>query len=224
MTLEFINLGIGYEQKTLFCNLTASLKSGDSLAIMGCNGAGKSTLLKTLALRQKPSSGKILFNDNSLKASDIGYLPQSSNIVSDIGISASEFVKLSLKGKISQTIFENTFAEYDLDKIIDTPLNELSGGQLNRLQMVRIDLQNPQVLLFDEPFAYLDNSSRNILIKKISDWKQLGKIIIVSVHDERLTLEFDHFLTLDGMNAHWEEKMKSHNKDCALAGCALVGS
>ncbi len=223
MTLEFINLGIGYEQKVLFCDLNASLKSGESLAIMGCNGAGKSTLLKTLALRKKPYAGDILLNGKPIKSGDIGYLPQSSNIISDIGISAGEFVKLGLNNKITNAEFIKYFDDYELGEIIDTQLNELSGGQLNRLQMVRIDLQNPYVLLFDEPFAYLDNSSRNILIKKIAEWKQLGKIIIVSVHDERLTLEFDHFLTLDGKNALWEQKMKAHNKDCALAGCALAG-
>jgi ABC-type Mn2+/Zn2+ transport system ATPase subunit len=223
MTLEFINLGIGFDQKLLFCGLNASLLAGESLAIMGCNGAGKSSLLKTLALRKKPQSGKILFNKRDIEASDIGYLPQSSNIISDIGISAGEFVNLSLKSNISKQEVIRVFNQYELEDIIDTPLNELSGGQLNRLQIVRIELQNPQILLFDEPFAYLDNASRNILIKKISEWKIQGKIIIVSVHDERLALEFDHFLTLDGKNALWEQKMKAHNKDCALAGCALVG-
>ena len=217
MALRFIDLSVGFKERTIFSGLNATIENGESLALMGCNGSGKSTFLKTIALRTKPLAGKILFNDRPLKISDIGYLPQYCDVITNIGLSAGEFIDLGVSKKISKSENIAAFKEFGIENSIDEPLCNLSGGQLNRLRMVRIELQNPSIILFDEPLASLDVDSRNLLLNRIDNWKSKGKIVIISIHDINLAINFNHFLTLDGENALWEQRMKAHKHDCVLA-------
>lgn len=219
MALTFKNISVGYKKAPLFENFSAQIESGQMLAVLGCNGVGKSTLLKTIANKIPPIKGDIELDNIKIENNDIGYLSQRLNINVDIPISLSEFVHTGLfaiKHKELAIAPEEALKIMDIYQFKDINIGKLSGGQLIRAAIARIIVQNPKIIILDEPFAFLDKATQILLSELLNKWKNEGKIIIVSIHDERLAKSFDHFLNIDGKNFYWEEKLSKHKEDCLL--------
>lgn len=216
MSIKIEDLGLGFEGQILFDGLCGEVKTGESLAILGCNGTGKSSILRAFAGILKPKSGNINFNNIS---HDISYLPQNINIRRDIPINVTEYVKFAAlsKNKISQEKINEIFQLLDIKNIENDVLTNISGGQLVLVCLARIALDNSKIIILDEPFASLDKDKTNILLSLIAKWQQEGRIIIVSIHDDRLAKGFNHFLTLDGKNAYWEQNCPNHSENCVLS-------
>lgn len=214
MTLEFVDFSISVSGKPLFTGLNAILPKGQNLAVLGCNGAGKSSLLQTIAGFEK-SYGGIMSN----KIGDASYLPQNSELRRDIPISVREFIAFAelLNPKISRATIDATLEDFHLTQIANQKISNISGGQLMLARLARIDLENMPLILLDEPFAPLDNEKSNVLIKAIEKWKSENRCAIVTIHDEKLSDGFDHFLTLENGCAFWELRNPHHNHNCKFA-------
>lgn len=216
MSLKIENLGLGYDGQMLFTGLVGNVEMGESLAILGCNGTGKSSLLRVIAGINPPNFGAININEF---IDNIAYLPQNPNIRRDIPISVFEYVKFAeLSGKKpSKEQSKNIFELLGLNSIKNDFLTNISGGQLVFASLARIALSNAKIIILDEPFASLDKDAAKIFLNLIKIWKSEGRIIIISIHDDRLAQDFDHFLTLDGKNAFWEKNCPNHSENCILS-------
>ncbi|MGN1383166.1 MAG: metal ABC transporter ATP-binding protein, partial [Eubacterium sp.] len=159
------NLTMRYESSFYALkDLNFHVENGDYLYILGQNGAGKSTLIKGLLQLKKPSSGSIVYGDG-LSASDIGYLPQTTQIQKDFPASVREVV---LSGCLNQmklrpfyTHKERALAGQNMERMGITKLRnkcfrELSGGQKQRVLLARALCATRKILLLDEPAAGLD--------------------------------------------------------------------
>ena len=188
--LQVANLKVEIQKQPIIENITFKIKAGTTLAIVGPNGAGKTMFFRTL-LSLVPYTGKIEWAD-SVK---IGYVPQNIS-VRDIPISVTEF--LSYKDSVE---VENVLAAVKLDDpgLPNKTLSVLSGGQMRRVLIAWALLDNPNVLLFDEPTAGVDVGSEESVFRMLSELKQKRNITMLLItHDLHLVREYsDQLLGLN---------------------------
>ncbi|MDO5522962.1 MAG: metal ABC transporter ATP-binding protein [Bacteroidia bacterium] len=192
--IEIQNLNAGYENKTdVLKNVSLTVFEKDFLGIIGPNGGGKTTLLKTILGFVQPASGKIIFYNNGKKVNhiNIGYLPQINQIDKKFPISVHEVILsgLTLRGK-----FIKRYSEEDKQKVrpiaekmgvenlLHRAIGELSGGQLQRVLLGRAIIDNPQLIILDEPSSYVDKLFETNFYKLLDEINRDIAIVLVS-HD-----------------------------------------
>jgi len=188
--LHFNNLTLGYDHHPAVHHLEYSINTGTLLAVVGPNGSGKSTLLKGIVGNLKPLEGEIKFNN--IELSEISYLPQQVNIDLSFPISVFDMVSMGLWNKVGSFKNINTALNVKVHDALhkvglcgfeSRPINALSGGQVQRCLFARLLLQDSQLILLDEPFAAIDSSTINDLMKLINSWHKEGRTIIAVLHD-----------------------------------------
>ena len=179
-------------------NLSFEVKQGEFVAVMGPSGCGKSTLLNILGLLDDPDGGSYLFNGievakfNERKRSDlrkhnIGFVFQSFNLIDELSV--YENVELPLiytKVKASE---RKEIVEAVLDKMqIMHRKNhfpqQLSGGQQQRVAVARAVVNNPKLILADEPTGNLDSTNGNEVMQLLTELNEQGTTIIMVTHSE----------------------------------------
>lgn len=206
--LSVRNISVGYKKGELVLNdLNFSLKSGEILGILGPNGAGKTTLLRCINAILKPSSGNVfvegsdIFRMNAAEiAKCIGYVPQRNEAGR---ISVFDAVLLGriphLRWQVTKEDLikvDSILGQLELRHLALRNLNELSGGELQKVCIARSLVQEPKVLLLDEPTSSLDLKNQleilEILRKVAAEHKM---IVIAAMHDLNLAFRFmDRFL------------------------------
>ncbi len=185
------SLSVRYPGNEVFAGLNFSIYQGDFLAIVGPNGSGKSTLIKTL-LNLLPFSGKIFLYGISVKDfkdwHKIGYIPQRFSYFNPIfPASVKEVVQMGIAKSITSNkniLIERALSLVEMLPLKDKPLSNLSGGQQQRALIARALVNNPELLILDEPTVALDPEIResffNILVRMN---REEGKTIILVTHD-----------------------------------------
>jgi len=209
--IEVINLCAGYGAKNdVIHNINFSAAAGEFLCILGPNGCGKSTLLKSIA-RIIEFRGNVIINGRDTGsfsrmgsrwvsrsfsrrelAKKIALLEQSAQVFfpftvyETVSMSRYAWSKGFLKNlsEEDKIIIEETIVKLDIEDIRDRMINELSGGQLQRVFLARTLAQTPDVLLLDEPANHLDLKYQIELLSFIKKWaKENNKILIGVFHD-----------------------------------------
>jgi zinc transport system ATP-binding protein len=189
--IDIRSLSAGYGTKTVLRGVDFSIVENDFIGVIGPNGGGKTTLLKIILGLLKPFSGEIIFNEDLLKRNKIGYLPQMSAgdisfpvTVTDVVLSGLMINKSSLARitTADRKKAESIMAELGLSDIKKSTLNELSGGQLQRVFLGRAIIGSPALLLLDEPDNFVDANFENDFYQKLHDLNDRMAILMVS-HD-----------------------------------------
>ena len=177
--LEVKNLNVKIGGVKILDDINFTVDKGDVLVIIGPNGAGKTILLKSL-LRLINYSGEIKWAPNV----KIGYVPQRIDIETDIPLTVKEFLNLT-NVKNGHGKIEKILAAVQLDKkILDSGFGEISIGQRQRVLVAWSMLNEPDVLLFDEPTADIDIAGQESIYKMIHNLHhELGITIIMVSHD-----------------------------------------
>ena len=196
------NLTFGYGDTDILSDVGFSVKSGDFLGIIGPNGSGKSTLLNLLSGTLKPRSGEIQLNGHSLGsisrkeiARSVAVVPQETTAT--FGFTAAQVVlmgrsphlgRLSLEGKGDVDIARDAMTATDTWPLRDRRLNEISGGEKQRVVIARALAQEARTLLLDEPTSALDIRHQvgiyNLLRRLHA---QGGRTIVLVSHDLNLS-------------------------------------
>ncbi|MDR0568738.1 MAG: ABC transporter ATP-binding protein [Spirochaetaceae bacterium] len=203
VTLNVDNLSFGYKSRNVFTGITLEAKGGQILSLVGPNGAGKTTLLKCIDRLLIPKEGAVLINRRNiaeLSRSDlaklVAYVPQAS--LPGFPITVFDTVLLGrrpyLNWKPAQRDMDmvtNIIERMDLADLAMRDLGELSGGERQKVIVAKAIVQEPQVLLFDEPTTYLDLKYQLKIMQCIRDLIDEKRICaVVTTHDLNLALQF----------------------------------
>ena len=185
------NLTFAYQTNPVLEKVSFSLDSGDFIALVGPNGAGKTTLVRLLLGLNQGAQGEIrLFGKPLAKFSDwskIGYLPQRINKFNPLfPATVIEVVGLGLKkrGSKNKEAANKALEFLGIDDLRDRPVTSLSGGQQQKVFLARALVNQPELLILDEPSTALDSESRHSFfsaLKKIN--QEQGVAIIMITHD-----------------------------------------
>lgn len=220
LTVE--NLKLGYEGKTVAEQLSFQVNRGDYLCIVGENGSGKTTLMKAVLHLKAPISGKIIAGDG-LKPSEIGYLPQQTDIQRDFPASVFEIVLSGNAGKSGLRPFytkkekaEATEAleKMGIEKLARRSYRELSGGQQQRVLLARAICAASEMLLLDEPVSALDPIAASEMYELIEKLNGDGMTVVMISHDINAAVKYStHILSLgnDVFFGTTEEYLKAYS-------------
>ena len=200
--LEVKNLNFGYEksQQTLR-NVTLTIHKGEMVSIVGKNGAGKSTFSKLVCGFETPDSGEILFNGKDLlqenirhRAKHIGYVMQNPNqMISKTMIFDEVALGLRNMGKSEEEIrekVEETLKICGLYPFRNWPVSALSFGQKKRVTIASVLVQDPELIILDEPTAGQDFRHYTEIMEFLRGLNEKGVTVVMITHDMHLMLEY----------------------------------
>ena len=209
MILSAKGLSFIYPSRSVLRNINFTISRGDFLAVLGINGAGKSTLLKCINRILKPCAGTVLIqNDQAGKlsrremAKRVGYVAQrqesiSTTVFDAVLLGRKPYIKWEASPKDLE-ITQKALEMLELEEYALRYLDELSGGEQQKVVIARALAQEPDILLLDEPTSSLDLKNQlevARIIKRVVTTQQIGAV--VSMHDLNLSIRFaNKFLLL----------------------------
>ena len=185
--LEQVTKNYGYVQG--ISNINLEVSKGIT-GILGPNGAGKSTTMKIILGLSRPSRGRITvngknpFEDWELKK-DFGFVPEYDCFYEHM--SGLEFVSYFLRmhdfqREEAEKMAREALTELGLEEAMERKINTYSRGMRQKTKVARATVFNPRVLVMDEPFQGADPTTRMLLMKKMTEWAENGKTILISSH------------------------------------------
>lgn len=192
-----------YDALEVLKDISFTAEAGEVVALIGPNGSGKSTLIKTICNVKPALSGRIDIDGTDIAAMDkkdlaklIGYVPQSyaysafSTVYDTVLIGRRPYMEWSYTRK-DLRIAAEAMTAMKVDDLADRYVNELSGGQMQRVFLARALAQDPRFYLFDEPTSSLDLKNQLDAMKIMrSIVKTRGSGMIVALHDLNLALRY----------------------------------
>ncbi|MEG1150188.1 MAG: ABC transporter ATP-binding protein [Bacilli bacterium] len=191
-------------------DISFTVEKGEFVAIVGASGSGKSTLLHLLGGVDRPTSGKVyidntdiysLSNDNLaiFRRRQVGLIYQFYNLIPILNVVENITLPCDLDGKkVDDTYLENLINVLGLEKRKNHLPNELSGGQQQRVSIGRAIINNPAIVLADEPTGNLDSKSSDEIITLLKESnKKFKETIILITHDEDIANIADRIITID---------------------------
>ena len=198
--IELKNVSKHYiaNKKTIILKkINFKFKKGLIYSLVGPSGSGKSTLLNLLSLIDKPTSGEIIINNNTIKYNDssnndqlradkIGIIYQQNNLLPDFNALENVYLaRLAIDNDKDKAIFEATkiIKRFGLSNRLKHFPSELSGGELQRIAISRALINKPEIILADEPTGSLDHSTAKEVFKSLYKLKNKNRLIIYATHN-----------------------------------------
>jgi putative ABC transport system ATP-binding protein len=178
--------------------LSFEVKDGEFVAVMGPSGCGKSTLLNIVGLLDDPDSGSFKFNGTEvahfnerkradLRKRNIGFVFQSFNLIDELTVFENvelPLIYLGVKGPDRKAKVEAVLDKMQIMHRRNHYPQQLSGGQQQRVAVARAVVNNPKLILADEPTGNLDSSNGNEVMQLLTDLNEQGTTIIMVTHSE----------------------------------------
>ena len=200
-------------------NISISFKSNEFVCILGESGCGKSTLLNILGGLDNDYKGSINLNNINIKYSDldkyrkdnIGFIFQNFNLIDNLSIIDNillpiEKDMISYKEKRKKAIY--LLKKLNIYLIKNKKINELSGGQKQRVAIARGLINNPSIILADEPTGALDEDNSKLILDILKEINKEGKLVIVVTHSKKVINYSTRVITLKNGKVFSDKKLK----------------
>lgn len=196
--IDIKNLSYAYhgQKNKALSDITLSIGSGEKIAVLGANGSGKSTFFLILNGILKTKKGMLFLNGEEVgeDKKQLKKLRQAVGVVFQdpeqqiVGQSVRHEIafglwNLGIKGKEAEQRVDHVLKELGLMELADRPPHYLSGGEKKKVTIGDLMVMNPEILLFDEPAAYLDPMYRRNLYSIFHKLSEQGRSLLVSTHD-----------------------------------------
>ena len=202
--------GKGENQVKAVDNISFSVEKGEFVAIIGASGSGKSTLLHLIGGVDRPTSGKVFIdgkdiytlNDDNLaifRRRQIGLIYQFYNLIPVLNVTENITLPTRLDGReVNEQRLNDLLKTLGLEQRKNNLPNQLSGGQQQRVSIGRAMMNEPALMLADEPTGNLDSKASEEIISllRLSN-KKYNQTVIIITHDEKIALEADRIITID---------------------------
>ncbi len=211
--IEFINVSKVYASNGVHAldNVSLKIEKGEMVFIVGASGAGKSTFLKLIMREEKPTSGSIVVNDMRLERlprrkvpylrRTMGIVFQDFRLISKMTVYENVAFAMRCVGKRNDAIKKRVPYILDLvglgDKAQDHP-SELSGGEQQRVSLARALVNNPEMIIADEPTGNIDPEMSYEIIELLSEINKRGTTVLIVTHEHELVKSFgERVITID---------------------------
>jgi ABC-type Mn2+/Zn2+ transport system ATPase subunit len=193
--VDFEGVCAGYFGRDVLDEVTFEVDRGDFVGIIGPNGSGKSTLLKAIAGIHPIECGAAWVlgaEPSDVDKRRIGYVPQAESVNWSFPVTVSDVVLMGRYGRLGlfrrpsasdRAIVDQALAEVGMSPWRDSQIGQLSGGQQQRTFVARALVQEPDLLLLDEPIAGVDAASQHAIFTLLEKRNRAGATIIASTHD-----------------------------------------
>lgn len=191
-------------------NVSFSVEQGEFVAIIGPSGSGKSTMLHILGGVDTPTSGQVIINNTDIstlnetalaifRRRQIGLIYQFYNLIPILTVEENLTLPLLLDGrKPDKRITDSLIEKLGLSKRLTHLPNQLSGGQQQRVSIGRALVNNPALLLCDEPTGNLDSENSKEIITLLRKFnKEQKQTVIIITHDEKIALAADRVISIE---------------------------
>lgn len=216
--LSVNKLTFGYDYRTVLKDITFKINSGDFLAVIGNNGSGKSTLIKCVLGINKVSSGQIFLDDIDVTLFsnfiNIGYVPQKFDDFNyEFPITVNEILRASNVRKISEDKLLELLDKTGILELQNENINNLSGGQLQRVFIVRSLMNDPKLLILDEPTVGVDRRNVDAFYKTINDLNKEGITVILITHNiHESSADISHVLSIHNGEGVFKELVRGEDE------------
>lgn len=195
----------GQEALKVLSGINLKIESGESLSVMGPSGSGKSTLLNLMGSMDQPTSGQILFEGQDLgqmnetsqsqfRAKEVGFIFQNHRLLPQCTVMENILLPtLSLHAQApaeAVEIGQKLLAKVGLSERVDHYPSELSGGECQRVAVVRSLINSPKLILADEPTGALDHDNAHGLMKLLCELSESENCAVVIVTHDSAMLEY----------------------------------
>lgn len=201
-------------ERTVLKNSSLKLQQGKIIALTGVSGAGKSTLLSIAAGIQKPSSGSVFWNGtdiaefsddeiSKLRNKNIGFVSQEYSLIPSLNVLDNVrlpfFLTDGSKSDARQTIFRarELLVQLGLEKLSESFLGTLSGGENRRTVIARALMNDPEIIIADEPSSNLDSEQADKINQIFRTLAKNGKAVLLATHDEKAAASCDEHYVLE---------------------------
>jgi len=202
-------------------NVDISVKSGEVVTLIGPNGSGKTTFVRLLLGILQADQGE-LYTRPGLR---VGYMPQRLQVDDVLPLTVKRFIQMA--GSVGQSQLQTVVEQVGIQRLLDNPIQRISGGELQRVLLARALLRKPDLLVLDEPAQGVDINGQQQLYQLIDEIRnQYGCGVLMISHDLHLVMEAtDHVLCL---NTHicctgHPEAVSKHPEYLKLFGSSLEG-
>lgn len=206
------DMSFGYGKETILNDVNFIVEEQEYVGIIGANGAGKSTLMKLILGQLTPDKGEVIVNTDS-----VGYVPQVGfSRVSNFPANVEEIILTGLHREIGMFHFpkkehkqkvQDTLALVDMQDYRKRMLSELSGGQQQRVLIARALIQNPKLLVLDEPLTGIDKEAGETLYQLLDKLnKEYGMTIVMVTHNmEQVARYTNRFYHVNNGSVHLDK-------------------
>ncbi|MFZ8907851.1 MAG: metal ABC transporter ATP-binding protein [Nitrosopumilaceae archaeon] len=187
--VEIEHLTVKYPDVKALDDVSFTVKEGDFLGIIGPNGAGKSTLFASMLGLNNKYDGTIKFFGQDIRKSkdylkEIGYVPQKPIFEKNFPATVSDIVKMSLRKDSNEKKIDEILQQLWIHELSSRRIGELSGGQLQRVFIAKALVNNPKILILDEPVTGIDQQNIDLFFSILRELNSKQKITIIwSSHD-----------------------------------------
>lgn len=181
--IQLSDVAVRFSGQNILDQVNLTLTRGEIVTLIGPNGAGKTTLVRTVLGLLKPDTGSVWRQPRLT----IGYMPQKLHVDATLPLSVLRFLRL-VPG-VDRTSAASALAEVGADHLLDSPLQTISGGELQRVLLARALLRKPELLVLDEPVQGVDVSGQAELYRLITQLRnRYGCGVLMVSHDLHLVM------------------------------------